>query len=235
MPLKSCFAAAIAAVLVVAGMPLATADERPFALVSQEIIHDVDVVKAKDEGVQVVGSAMHIHRDSNIVRYFVSDKNCLLYVANPSKYPDVEKGKKLAYFGFDPVAYWTGPEGVHSPETGAHVAGHIVYYEPRLDATFRFVYQANLERFKQRPWDYVAWVGNHCAGAMAQDRDVPGNPHFDAWVPGVRSHLLFGSYRGWKGFEKKLPEEQTAIALTAQRNFNRRVENLYGAPKVAAR
>lgn len=76
-------------------------------------------------------------------------------------------GEPLAIHGYDPVAYHT--DGVAMVGSAKHTAVHE-------GAAYRFVSQANRERFETSPGKYVPRYGGFCAFGVSVNKKFDGDP-----------------------------------------------------------
>jgi len=104
--------------------------------------------------------------------------------------------------GYDVTTYWDN----------APIKGNKSYEYVYKDATFRFVSQANLERFKNNQKKYLPEYGGWCAYAIATSGDkVKVNPKRYE----IRNGRLFIFYDfGWKNTLKSWREENPKILIS---------------------
>lgn len=81
----------------------------------------------------------------------------------------------LAIHGFDPVAYFT---------EGQARVGEASFTATHGDAAYRFVSQANKEKFEKNPERYVPQYGGYCAFGVSVGAKFDGDPRLFKVVDG---------------------------------------------------
>jgi hypothetical protein len=118
------------------------------------------------------------------------------------------------------------PGGVRSPEFGEIVAGDPNYAVEFGGVLYLFRSAANAAQFKMAGGaQYTFAVGNHCTGAMAQDRLVPANPNNHAYVrfsEGGGMWMAFGSSDGARRAREGTEQERQLLYSAALANFRKR-------------
>ena len=84
-------------------------------------------------------------------------------------------GAPLAIHGYDPVAYFT---------EGRALVGKAVYTATHDDAAYRFISQANKEKFEANPDRYVPQYGGFCAFGVSVGAKFDGDPRLFRIVDG---------------------------------------------------
>ena len=126
---------------------------------------------------------------------------------NVKKFNADKKG--LALQGYDPVGYFK--EGGGKPQKGSD---KLTFTHDGL--TYRFVSQANLDRFKKNPSKYEPLYGGWCAYAMASDDRVEINPKFFI----VTDEGLFVFYKSFLANTKKKWEKEGEAKLKPKADAN---------------
>lgn len=202
--------------------------------ISLTTVQRVDVVEAAS-GKPTLGSLEFALREGENVHYFVSAKNCGEYVANPSLYPDVSPGVRLAFMGADPVSLF--PKGVHNPKMGAVEVGSLDYVTTHKGAMIAFTTKQHLATFSADPQKYIPEVGGYCLGAMSRRSITPGDPRNAFFVPEAAnggSWALFGSPDGKKRWEAMTSSERRHGLAVAHAYYRERVGPEPNMPNVVA-
>lgn len=203
--------------------------------ISQTNVHRLDVVEAA-AGKRIIGSVDFAHREGDAVHYFISWENCALYVAEPEKYPNIERPARLAFFGADIVHRF--PHGVRDSAIGPVVAGDpgrfsVTYRNGPIQGVFAFAEAATKRAFERNPEQYLPPVGGYCLGAMAADRVTPGDPRHVYRIAERGIWAVFGSPNGPIAWAKMTPTERAAKYDAAIANYLRKTG--LGTPRIAAR
>lgn len=115
----------------------------------------------------------------------------------------------LALQGYDPVAYF--------PEGGGEAAkGKMSIAANHAGATYRFVNEANRDRFRSNPAKYAPAYGGWCAYAVADGQKVEINP--EAFL--IQDGRLLVFYNAW-GTDTRQPwsEDPTGYAERADERW----------------
>ncbi len=210
-----------ALVLLIGGIVLAIGPARAqekLPLVSETNVHRVDVVDAAN-GTPKIGAPEFAYREGNQVNWFTSAENCGFHTTNRQKYPDVDAGMQLAFFGADIVARF--PNGVHNPLLGKVAAGTSVYTTYH-GAMFGFSSYANFAAFEMNPEKYMLPAGGYCLRAMSGDNVVPGDPNNVFWIASARTWSVYGSPNGPAAMAKMTPAQQRDVLRLAVQNYRRK-------------
>jgi len=110
----------------------------------------------------------------------------------------------LAVSGFDVVAYFT----MNKP-----VEGKSTYSTEYNGADWRFISQANLDKFKATPEKYAPQYGGYCAWAVANNNTAKGDPQ--QWA--IHDGKLYLNYDA--EIRQKWFSDKDALILKANKNW----------------
>jgi YHS domain-containing protein len=211
------------------GFSAASAEEKlqPFEAISVTTVHMADVVDAA-KGVTKDGEIGYAIQTGDQVHYLRSE-TCGLYALHPEKYPDIDKGYRLAEMGVDTVAWH--PYGVHNEYAGSLTAGNPSITATYKGATFAFMSVEHRDTFMRQPELYVVAVGGYCLRAMGGDQVVLGDPRTALYLNVDHIWATFGSLKGRQMVASMTLQQQHALYVQAVANYEHKLAGAAVAQK----